>query len=340
MTPQIKKPSRVTTDVDLDADGKHFGFLNVPCSRNESAWGTVRIPIISIKRGNGATVLFTGGNHGDEYEGPIALLNLARSLEPKVLSGQVMIIPALNLPAVRAGTRLSPIDSLNMNRAFPGDRTGSVTEMIAHYVYTEILPRVNAVVDIHAGGKTLSFVPSVVVHQLADQSLMEQTIAALKAFDAPLGLVLRELDNEGMLDTAVEEMGKIFLSTELGGGGTVTTQTVAIADNGIQNVLRHFGLLQAAVPAGSVTTTRLMHTPDDGCYVMADDSGIYEVLVDLGAEVAAGTAVGQIHFYQTPQRPPLVQCASRPGTVVCRHFPGLVQVGDCLAVLATDYSLA
>jgi predicted deacylase len=93
-----------------------------------------------------------GGNHGDEYEGPVALLNLARELEPESVSGRIVIIPALNYPAVEAGTRLSPIDGRNMNRTFPGRWDGSVTEMIAHFVQNEILPGVDAVIDMHSGG--------------------------------------------------------------------------------------------------------------------------------------------------------------------------------------------
>ncbi|MFQ6024856.1 MAG: succinylglutamate desuccinylase/aspartoacylase family protein, partial [Acidiferrobacterales bacterium] len=282
----------------------------------------------------------TGGNHGDEYEGPIALLKLVRSLEPSQVSGRIIVMPTLNLPAVRAGTRLSSIDGLNMNRVFPGKRNGSITAMIAHYVHTEILPLVDVVVDIHAGGKTLNLVPCAVMHQLEDKALMEKTMSALMAFGAPFGLVLLELDSEGMLDTDVEEMGKVFLSTELGGGGTVTTHTMGIADTGIRNVLCHFGLLDetpVTPEARGLPATRLMHTADQDCFIIAGDNGLYEILVDLGTDVETGTPIGQIHFYETPERTPLVYHARRSGTIVCRHFPGLVQAGDCLAVIATDY---
>ncbi|MDH3670750.1 MAG: N(2)-acetyl-L-2,4-diaminobutanoate deacetylase DoeB [Gammaproteobacteria bacterium] len=334
------KPSRVTSDVDLTADGKQFGYLSVPHSRNDSAWGSVRVPIVVAKNGDGPTVFFTGGNHGDEYEGPIALLKLARSLEASQITGRVIIMPALNLPAVRAGTRLSPIDGLNMNRVFPGVREGTVTQMIADYVYTTILPHADVVVDIHAGGKTMSLVPCAVMHQLEDKALMDHTMAALLAFGAPFGLVLQELDSEGMLDTAVEDMGKVFISTELGGGGTVTTDTVGIADSGIRNILCHFGLIDETVitpQARGLPATRLMHTPDEDCLVVANDNGLYEILVDLGREVAAGTPIGRIHFYETPERAPSLYKARRSGMIVHRHVPGLIQAGDCLALIATDY---
>jgi N-alpha-acetyl-L-2,4-diaminobutyrate deacetylase len=335
-----QKPSRVTTRIDFEADGKRHDYLNVPHSRDDSAWGTVRVPITVVKNGAGPTLLFIGGNHGDEYEGPIALMKLARALEPADIAGRVVILPALNFPAVQAGTRLSPIDGRNMNRVFPGRRDGTVTEMIAHFVHQRVLPLADAVVDIHSGGRTLNFVPSAIMHLLPDQGLMRRTRDALLAFGAPNSLLLVELDNEGMLDTAVEDMGKVFLSTELGGGATVTTETLAIAETGVHNLLRHFGLIEGAPirrEDRGLAPTRLMHVPDGDCFVVAEEAGMYEVLVDLGAEVRAGDPVGQTHFIETPARAPRVYRAERPGTLVCRHVSGLARSGDCLAVIASDY---
>jgi len=58
-------------------DGKHNSVLRIPHSTNTSGWGSLLLPVIIIRNGDGPTVLFTGGNHGDEYEGPIALRKLA-----------------------------------------------------------------------------------------------------------------------------------------------------------------------------------------------------------------------------------------------------------------------
>lgn len=335
--------SKVTTNVDFEADGKQHGSFDVPYSRNDSAWGSLRVPITAIKNGSGPTLLFTAGNHGDEYEGQIALRNLARELEPGDIAGRVIIIPALNYPAVHAGTRVSPIDGVNMNRAFPGRRDGTISAMIAHFVQTRILPLADAVIDIHSGGKTMMLTPCGVIHELPDPGLMGRTLGALLAFDAPIGLVLLELDAEGMLDTAVEEAGKIFVGTELGGGGTATVETLAIAETGVRNLLCHFGLIDAA-PARrtdrGLPPTRLMHTPDGDCYVVSEEGGLYEILAELGSEVAAGDPIGRIHDLDRPERPPTVYRTKRAGTIICRHHPGLVQRGDALAVVAADYRSA
>src|SRR4051812_15216910 len=71
--------SPISPTVDFDRDGVQHGFLRLPYSRDDSAWGSVMIPICVIRNGTGQTALLTGGNHGDEYEGPLALYDLART---------------------------------------------------------------------------------------------------------------------------------------------------------------------------------------------------------------------------------------------------------------------
>jgi len=83
------------------------------------------IPIAVVKRGQGPTALLTGANHGDEYEGPIALFNLANELDLAQITGRIITVPAMNYPAFRAGTRTSPIDKGNLHRVFPGRADGT-----------------------------------------------------------------------------------------------------------------------------------------------------------------------------------------------------------------------
>ena len=331
--------TKVGISIDIEAEGKQFGHLSVPHSRNDSGWGALHLPVVSIRNGNGPTVVLTGGNHGDEYEGPIALLKLARALAPSQVSGRVIVIPALNYPAVMGGARVSPIDGVNMNRAFPGRRDGSVTEMIAHFVQHRILPACDALFDIHSGGKTMIFSPFACYHRLPDEALTRRAREAVAAMAAPISLELVELDPEGMLDTAVEEMGKLFVGTELGGGGTTTTATLAIAETAIRNLLAHLGVIDekpVTREARGLPPSREMHMPDPGCYLIADDAGLYEALVDLDADVHEGDPVGQIHFPERPGREPVVYRAGTSGTIIGRSHKVLVSPGDFLALIAHD----
>ena len=115
--------SKVGISIDIEADGKQFGHLSVPHSRNESGWGALHLPIVSIRNGDGPTVVFTGGNHGDETEGPIALLELERDLQPAQVSGRVIVIPALNYPAVMGGASRGLPPGREMHMPDPGCAT-------------------------------------------------------------------------------------------------------------------------------------------------------------------------------------------------------------------------
>src|SRR6516164_7540475 len=252
--------SRISTDIDFTKDGKHQSYLRMPVPTNSSADGTVPIPITVVKRGQGPTILITGGVHGDEYEGPIALLKLARRLTPGTVRGRVILVPALNLPAALAGTRLSPLDGLNLNRVFPGEPNGSITSMIAHYVSTVLIPMADIVVDIHSGGMTLDYLPTIIIHEQNDADWNRRTRAALLAFAAPIALISRELDNAVYLDTIAENMGKITLSAELGGGGRLSSYTLEIAETGLVSLLRHFDIIEGSIVERNATKrkTRLL----------------------------------------------------------------------------------
>ena len=321
----------ITPTIPLDADGKHHGFLRLPYSRDDSAWGSVMIPLTVIGNGEGPTALLTGANHGDEYEGPIALQDLAFSLEPDEIKGRVIIVPAFNYPAFRAGLRTSPIDKGNLNRTFPGRPDGSVTEKIADFFATRLVPRADLVLDFHSGGKTLDFIPFASAHVLDDKPQQEACLAAVKAFNAPYTMMLLEIDNVGMYDTEVESQGKVFVTTELGGGGTATARSAAIAKKGVRNVLKHAGILRGEPELGPST---MLDMPDGDCFVFCEDDGLIEPVVDLGDAVEAGDVVARVWPADRTGQAPIEYRCRKSGILAARHFPGLVKSGDCVAVVA------
>lgn len=325
------RPSPIAPTVDFDRDGVQHGFLRLPYSRDDSAWGSVMIPICVIRNGTGQTALLTGGNHGDEYEGPLALYDLARTLDPKDVSGTVIIVPAMNYPAFRAGTRTSPIDRGNMNRAFPGQPDGTVTAKIADYFQRELLPRADLVLDFHSGGRTLDFVPFCAAHILPDKALEAKTFAGVEAFSAPYSVKMLEIDAVGMYDTAAEDMGKVFVTTELGGGGTSRAETVRIARRGLINVLRHSGIVDGAVDK---QPTRWLDMPSGDCFSFAEEDGMIETMVDLGQPIERGAVLARIHSTGRTGTPPQDIFAKMTGMLAARHFPGLVKAGDCVSVVA------
>jgi N2-acetyl-L-2,4-diaminobutanoate deacetylase len=326
------RPSPVTPTVDFSADGVQHGHLRLPYSRDDSAWGSVMIPVTVVRRGDGPTALLTGANHGDEYEGPIALYDLARTLRAEEITGRVIVVPAMNYPAFAAGTRTSPIDRGNLNRAFPGRPDGSVTEKIADYFQRHLLPLADYVLDLHSGGRTLDFLPYAAAHELADKRQEELCFSAVAAFSAPYSMRMIEIDAVGMYDTAAEAMGKVFVTTELAGGGTATARTAGIAKRGVANLLRHAGILAGAP---KTAPTRWLDMPSADCFGFSGDDGLVEPLRDLGEEVKAGEVVALIHPIGRTGAAPAEHRVATDGILAARHFPGLVKAGDCLSVIAS-----
>ena len=323
--------SPVRTTVDFDAEGVQHGHLKIPYSGDDSAWGAIMIPVTVVKNDVGPTVIFTGANHGDEYEGPIALWWLSNALKSKDIRGRVIIVPAMNYPAFKAGKRTSSIDGGNMNRAFPGRPDGTITEIIADYFNRVLLPMVDYVADMHSGGKTLDFVPFACAHVLEDKHQQARCIAAMEAFNAPYSLMLLELDSAKMYDTAAEKMGKVFIGTELGGGGSASATTVAIAKRGILNLLKHAGILSGEPERGPSIS---LVTPDHRSFVTSEHSGLLEMCVDLGADVKNGEVIALVHDIERTGTQPVEYKATIDGVLAGRHYPSLTQPGDNLAVIA------
>jgi N-alpha-acetyl-L-2,4-diaminobutyrate deacetylase len=326
------KRNPIVPTVDFEADGVQHGFLRMPWSRNESAWGNLMIPVAVVKNGAGPTALLTGGNHGDEYEGPIALTDLAGSLDLDRVAGRVVIVPFMNYPAFQAGSRLSPIDGANLNRIFPGRPDGTVSEKIVDYFQRTLLPMADIVLDFHSGGRSLDFVPFAAAHILPDKEQEARCFAARDVFAAPYSMAMREIDAAGMYDTAAEEMGKTFVTTELGGAGMATARTIAIAKRGVRNLLKHAGILQGDIEQAS---SRRIGMPSTDCFTLAEVEGLVEFMVDLGEAVHDGQTIAKIHPIGRLGTPPIEYRARLEGILAARHVPGIAVPGDCLAVVAT-----
>ncbi|MCZ7470224.1 N(2)-acetyl-L-2,4-diaminobutanoate deacetylase DoeB [Agrobacterium sp. O3.4] len=326
------RPSPITPSVDFDAKGVQHGHLRLPYSRDDSAWGSVMIPICIIANGEGPTALLTGANHGDEYEGPAALFELAHTLDPGEVSGRIIIVPALNYPAFRAGTRTSPIDRGNLNRSFPGRPDGTVTEKIADYVTRHLIPLADIVLDFHSGGRTLDFLPYAAAHELSDKTQETRCFEAVAAFAAPYSMKMLEIDAVGMLDTTVEELGKVFVTTELGGAGTASARSIDIARKGSLNLLRHAGILAGSL---DVQPSRWLDMPSSDCFTFAEDDGLVAFVRDLGDAVTAGEIIARVYPVGKTGLAPVDYRASMHGVLAARHVPGLIKAGDCLSVIAT-----
>jgi predicted deacylase len=329
--------TQVCTPVDFDADGKQCDWLRVPYSTNLSGYGFLPIPLVCIRNGAGPTALLIGGSHGDEYEGQAVLGRLARELVASDVRGRILILPSLNMPAVEAGARVSPLDGGNLNRSFPGDPVGGPTAMLAHYVGAVLLPLADFVIDLHAGGRSSHYLPCALlrVGRTAEEELALAELA--KAFAAPVTSISDGAGGGGAttLSATAQEIGVPVLTAELGGGASLAPDGMAIAEQGVRRVLHRYGI----VPNLSVEpapATRFMYVRGRGAYGYAMRRGLFEAAANLGDTVAAGQRAGLLHCFDRPWDPPEEVLFSQDGLVACQRSNALTHPGDCLYKLLVD----
>lgn len=335
--PRVPRRSTVFSDVDLGRDGKQIGFFHVPQSPHDDAWGTVRVPLAVVKNGTGPTVLIEGGNHGDEYEGPIALGELIRSIDPAGIQGRIIAIPAINLPAVVAAQRTSPVDGLNFNRTFPGDPAGTLTRQLSAYVHDVLFPESDFFLDLHSGGSSLMIMPSAIIEPAADPAQHRRNIDATLAFGAPTTVMVDNLGERRTSTASAVDAGLTVVGTEMAGAGTVSADALAICRRGIRNVLAHAGVIDPehlVKPAGE---PRVLTIPGAAAYGFAGDDGVFEAAQAPGEPVQAGSVAGRIHFLTDPGREPAVLQHRIDGVLFARRQPGRVRPGNCCFVVAVPY---
>lgn len=339
---QSKNESRISSSIALTEPGYQQGYLDIPHSVHRSAYGVIRVPIVSMKAGRGPTVLLTAGVHGDEYEGQVILAELVKRLRTEPIQGQVIALPMVNAPAGLAASRVSPVDGCNLNRCFPGDANGSPTRMLAHFIERELMPRVDYHLDLHSGGSSLEYLPCALMRSNAVQAHGERALALAEAFAAPFTMITES--PTGYLDEtiagAAERNGVLCLMAELGGGGAISPDALGIGRRGVDAVLAHLAVTSGLAAAGRSPAMRFMRVDNAGYYAYADTSGVFEPLVKLGDQVSTGDPAARLHTPDRPWAEPALVTFQADGVVVCRRSIGQALAGDCLFHLAAEWPSA
>jgi predicted deacylase len=209
-------------------------------------------------------VLFVNaGVHGGEYPAVEAVIRLGKTLDPKKISGTVILMPVLNLPAFRTRTPfVCPIDNVNPNRVFPGDPRGSYSEQMTHACINEFVIHADAYVDLHGGDIPEALVPFVICRSeagLADSKARDvaaRSKAIAMAFGLPYVLTVSKpvqpskghRAGAGGLSSyaAAADKGTPAILAEAGGAGQMQEEAVSLLVNGVVNVMRHLGILDDA----------------------------------------------------------------------------------------------
>ena len=283
-------------------------------------------------------MILEGGNHGDEYEGPITICELIRELDPASVQGRLILMPANNVHAVTAGQRTSPVDGLNFNRTFPGDPRGTITQQITAFITDHLFPIADAFLDLHSGGSSLDILPSAIIEPSADPDLRRRTIAAVQAFDAPLTVVISNLGDTRTATAAAVAAGLVTVGTEMAGGGTVSLGALDLCRRGVRNVLAHLGVMESSHGEPRRGDGTILELPGTRAYVYATQDGIFEPFHANGQKVAAGQPAGRIHVTWDPAREPETLHYAADGILYGRRQPGRVRPGNCCLVVASPYT--
>lgn len=332
--------SRIFHELDFDKPGKQIGYLRVPQSRDGGAWSTIEVPIAIVNGSKGPAVLFTGGVHGDEYEGQIAVSRLAHRLDPQSVRGKLILMPAVDLPAALAGRRMCPIDGRDFNRCLPGDPRGSFCQMLAHFIDTMLLPQVEISVDVHAAGNAMEAALSTTMHWVNDPQVVQRTKALAEHFAAPYNVMFWGVDEGGTMASAAEARGVLAISSEIGGYGRVSVEGVRVAERGLDNVLKWLGMIEGKPDTSQrdgTPGTRHMQVRDQTSYVFAPTDGLFEPLHLAGAQVRAGELAGYLHFVEDWSRPPMPIEFRTDGTIWMAPGSGRVRKGDVVGVVMQAY---
>lgn len=332
--------------IDFEKPGKnhyHVAF------HLDGTWGYSLLPVTVINgtatgRGSDAPpgVVAFGGTHGNEFEGQVSVKRLCRDLNAETLTGRVILIPQLSPSACTANRRESPLDGVNMNRAFPGNARGTISYRIADFVKRFIFPQVHVVLDIHSGGMEGCFPVCTSFHPLSNPKQREEIELVARLFDPPFIMIYSSDMASGLLTDEAEAEGKITVGGEFGYGESVDIDGTRHAYEGIKNVLLYYGHLEGEPgpvrPAGR-EGPRLLDASKIDDYVPAPRDGVWEPVVHLGGRVDSGDLVGRLHDFSDHSSEPLEIRSAKSGWVLMRHFRAMVKKGVTLYVVAGEAQL-
>ncbi|MGS2761165.1 succinylglutamate desuccinylase/aspartoacylase family protein [Sinomicrobium sp. M5D2P9] len=255
------------------------------------------LPVSVIKgRNEGPVFTLVGGIHGYEYPPIIALQELLAELNPDKLTGTLVIIPIANTPAFYDRTVfLNPQDAKNLNRVFPGDKNGTMTERIANYISEKIITRSDVFLDIHGGDASEDLLPFVCYYDKKDapeQNQLARTLTQAAGFTYnvvyPYNIGPEEPAQYAFKHAT--QQGITALSIEAGKLGTVQEDAVQLIKTGVYNMLDVMKMYRH--PGDRKSKKQVWITGQD--YIKSPAKGIFYSDLKSGDRISGGQLLGYI----------------------------------------------
>jgi len=268
---------------------KTEGFVNVAI-KSDSTY--VRIPVFVITgKEDGPTILVDACTHGDEYEGAEAIIRVARGLEPTDIKGTFIGIPALNLDAFSAVSRISPLDFTNLNRVFPGNPKGFATQRVADVYMETFVKNSDFIISFHGGGDVL-YLESLVGYQPPVDELGKKTYEMAKAFGTEVIWRMQNLPFVGVSVIEAKKLGIPAILPEIGSHCTRQydrQKNVDLSANGILNVMSYLNMTKEEHVA-----TVSNHIDTELNYVHTDFGGLHTPLKKPMEKVKEGEVLASV----------------------------------------------
>jgi predicted deacylase len=323
--------SGVSLTVDLDAPGRQVGVVAVSCSDDAFACASISLPIAVLTNGEGPTVVLTAGTHGDEWEGQVLLRRFIRETPLMEIHGRVIVLPATNLPTVRAARRTSPIDDGDLDRAFPGDPFGTPTSIIADFIESELMTRADYAVDLHSGGFATEYLPCTFLRIDDDERRTRRKIVAAEAFGLPDVFVVSAAGEHRTMSAAADRHDVVMVATELGGAGRVNREVLAAATAGLDRLLDHWDVVPATRTLQPAASTRFLRLAEQAVVPI---DGLLEPLVTIGDFIERDQVVGRVHRLDDLAAEPVDVVSRRSGIVAIIAISPLVRAGSYACTIA------
>jgi predicted deacylase len=288
---------------------------------NQSPIG-MRTVIVHGRRA-GPRLWISGGVHGDELAGIVAVRQVLTAFDPEALVGTLIAIPCVNELGALHCSREFP-DGRDLNRCFPGSRTGTLASRIASAFLREVVSKCTHGVDVHTAGGHRDNLPQIRAN-LNDP----ETNRLARRFGTPI--VLHSTLRDGSLREAASELGIPTLLFEGGKPLRHEPHVVDSAANGILRVMTELGMIDGPAPPARPPLVSWSSS-----WVRTPRSGYFVPLVELGDHVRERQPVAvvalRVHEDLQPRR--VEVRAVKPGIVIGLQRLPLVHVGDPLVHIA------
>ena len=271
------------------------GMLPVPAGADSP--GT-EIPYTVINGAKTGKVLaLVAGLHAYEYPPILALYRLKTTIDPKALRGTVLMVHIANLPSFKKRTiYYGPDDWKNLNRVFPGDLQGTMSQRIAAVLNEEVVGRSDVLIDMHCGDGNEALVPYTYWMISGDKGFDAGTRDLALAFGLPHIIIDdtrgNDLKDSKYLGNTAILRGKPAITTEAGFLGRTDEESVSLNVRGVLSVLRHLGMIDGR-PEPAADPVWI----DKYEVVYSKWSGLFAPLAGMGSYVRAGQIVGTVTDY-------------------------------------------